>query len=82
MHQITGYQIAAARSLLGLSQITFAGLTNIEVISLIDIDACAGPAIGMKTDIIAVITELEREGIVFIDPNGSGNGIWLDGELW
>ena len=65
-----------------LSQITFAGLACIKVTLRTEIEACAGSAIGMKTDVLAVITEVEREGIVFIDSNGTRNDICLDGQLW
>jgi len=74
---VTGRQIAAARTLLGMTQPTLAGLSNISVPTLKRMEGSDGPAAGLPNNVAAVVTALEAAGVEFIPANGSGAGVRL-----
>ena len=73
--KVTGRQIAAARTLVGLSQAELAGTSSISVPTLKRMEASGGPASGMANNVRAVILALEAAGLEFIPENGGGAGI-------
>ncbi|UXN61556.1 helix-turn-helix domain-containing protein [Phyllobacterium zundukense] len=74
---ITGRQIAAARTLLGISQAELAVSARISIPTLKRMEASDGYATGMINNVAAVRSALETAGILFIDPNGNGPGVRL-----
>ena len=77
----TGRQIAAARTLVGLTQPELAGKANISVPTLKRMEASEGPAVGMANNVAAVRAALETAGIEFIHGDGSGAGVRLRKEI-
>jgi transcriptional regulator with XRE-family HTH domain len=73
----TGRQIAAARTLAGMSQPDLAGKANISVPTLKRMEASEGPAVGMANNLAAIRAALESAGVEFIDENGGGAGVRL-----
>jgi transcriptional regulator with XRE-family HTH domain len=73
----TGRQIAAARTLAGLSQPDLAKSANISAPTLKRTEASEGPAVGMANNVAAVRAALEAAGVEFIPANGSGAGVRL-----
>jgi transcriptional regulator with XRE-family HTH domain len=76
-HTITGRQIAAARTLIGLTQAELADAANISVPTLKRMEASNGPASGLSNNVAAVRTALEAAGVEFIAENGGGPGVRL-----
>ena len=76
-HTITGRQIAAARTLMGLTQAELADAANISVPTLKRMEASNGPASGLSNNVAAVRTALEAAGVEFIAENGGGPGVRL-----
>lgn len=76
-NQVTGRQIAAARSLLGVAQSDLAAMANISIPTLRRMEASPGPAHGLTNNVAAVRRALEDAGVIFIDPNGQGAGVRL-----
>lgn len=74
---ITGRQIAAARSLLGMSQSVLAASARISIPTLKRMEASEGYATGMINNVTAVRSALESAGVLFIDSNGNGPGVRL-----
>jgi transcriptional regulator with XRE-family HTH domain len=74
-HTITGRQIAAARTLMGLTQAELADAANISVPTLKRMEASNGPASGLSNNVAAVRTALEAAGVEFIAENGGGPGV-------
>lgn len=74
---LTGRQIAAARALVGLSQVEVAARANISVPTLKRMEASEGPASGMANNVVAVMRALEEAGVLFIEQNGNGPGVRL-----
>jgi DNA-binding transcriptional regulator YiaG len=72
---VTGRQIAAARTLLGLGQAELAQSASISVPTLKRMEASEGAAAGMANNVRAVIASLEAAGLEFIPENGGGAGI-------
>nr|WP_238314220.1 helix-turn-helix transcriptional regulator [Methylobacterium organophilum] len=72
---VSGRQIAAARTLLGLGQAELASAASISVPTLKRMEASEGPATGMPNNVRAVIAALENAGLEFIPENGGGAGI-------
>jgi transcriptional regulator with XRE-family HTH domain len=72
---ITGRQIAAARTLLGMSQPKLAEMSSISVPTLKRMEASKGQAPGMVNNVAAVRLALEKEGITFT--NGDEPGVKL-----
>jgi len=73
----TGRQIAAARTLIGLSQPELSEAANISVPTLRRMEASPGEATGLANNVSAVQAALEAAGIVFIPSNGGGAGVRL-----
>ncbi|KAA9388930.1 helix-turn-helix transcriptional regulator [Neorhizobium galegae] len=67
MNHITGKQLAAARTLLGLGQVEVAQLANVSAPTLRRMESSKGEVEGMKNNVSAVIRALETAGIEFID---------------
>lgn len=74
---LTGRQIAAARTLVGLTQPELAGMANISTPTLKRMEASDGPAPGMANNLLAIKTALEAAGVIFVDENGEGPGVRL-----
>lgn len=74
---LTGRQIAAARTLVGLTQAELAARANISVPTLKRMEGSEGPAIGMVNNLAAVRSALEAAGVIFIAENGEGPGVRL-----
>lgn len=73
----TGRQIAAARTLVGMSQPELADAANISVPTLRRMEASSGEASGLANNVVAVQAALAAAGIEFIHPNGGGAGVRL-----
>ncbi|TDE36315.1 XRE family transcriptional regulator [Antarcticimicrobium sediminis] len=73
----TGRQIAAARTLIGMSQPELADAASISVPTLRRMEASPGEATGLANNVSAVQAALEAAGIEFIRPNGGGAGVRL-----
>lgn len=77
INQITGRQIAAARTLLGVGQVELAAKAGISAPTLRRMEASEGEASGMKNNVSAVVQALIDMGVVFIPENGGGYGVRL-----
>lgn len=77
MDHLSGRQIAAARALVGLSQIELARLASISVATLRRMEASVGSMSGMANNIAAVKRSLEAAGVIFVAENGEGPGVRL-----
>ncbi|NKX42083.1 helix-turn-helix transcriptional regulator [Rhodobacteraceae bacterium R_SAG2] len=73
----TGRQIAAARTLIGMSQPELANAANISVPTLRRMEASSGDAAGLPNNVSAIRAALEAAGVEFIRPNGGGAGVRL-----
>jgi len=73
----TGRQIAAARSLLAMSQSELAAKASISVPTLKRMEASIGSASGMTNNVAAVTGALEAAGVIFLAENGEGPGVRL-----
>jgi transcriptional regulator with XRE-family HTH domain len=76
-NQPLGRQIAAARTLIGMSQTDLAALANISVPTLRRMEASEGPAVGMANNVEAVKRALESAGVELLPENGGGAGVRL-----
>jgi hypothetical protein len=74
---ITGRQIAAARTLIGLGQAELANRSFVSVPTLKRMEASDGPASGLTNNVAAVRSALEAAGVEFIAENGGGAGVRL-----
>lgn len=74
---LSGKQISAARAIVGMSQAALALAANISVSTLKRMEA--SHAAGMRNDVAAVRTVLERAGVTFLEAGGvaSGPGVSL-----
>jgi DNA-binding transcriptional regulator YiaG len=75
--QLSGRQIAAARTLLGLGQAELAAAARISVPTLRRMESSAGEATGYANNVEAVRRALESAGVEFIAENGGGLGVRL-----
>ncbi len=75
MAHLTGRQIAAARTLLGMSQADLASRSNISVPTLKRMEGSEGAAVGLANNVAAVGAALERAGVEFT--NGGQPGVRL-----
>ena len=73
----TGRQIAAARSLLAMSQSELAAKASISIPTLKRMEASMGLASGMTNNVAAVTAALEAAGVIFLAENGKGAGVRL-----
>ncbi len=74
---LTGRQIAAARTLLGLNQPELAERSKISAATLKRMEASPGPVGGLPNNVEAVQRALEAAGVIFIEQNGDGPGVRL-----
>jgi transcriptional regulator with XRE-family HTH domain len=74
---ISGRQIAAARTLLGLGQAELADCSSISIPTLKRMEASKGPAAGLANNVTSVRRALESAGVEFIAENGGGPGVRL-----
>jgi transcriptional regulator with XRE-family HTH domain len=65
MDKPSGRQIAAARTLIGVTQADLAAKANISVPTLKRMEASEGPAVGMQNNVDAVVRALESAGVIF-----------------
>jgi transcriptional regulator with XRE-family HTH domain len=75
MAQITGRQIAAARTLLGMNQADLAVRSNISAPTLKRMEGSDGAASGLPNNVAAVRAALEAAGVEFT--NGRQPGVRL-----
>ena len=68
----TGRQIAAARTLAGISQADLAASAQISVPTLRRMEASEGQASGMANNVTAVMRALEEAGIEFLNHGQPG----------
>lgn len=73
-HHPTGRQIAAARTLAGLSQADLARAASLSVPTLGRMEASEGPATGMANNVTAVVRALEVAGITFLGEGETADG--------
>lgn len=73
----SGRQIAAARTLLGLSQSDLAARARISTPTLKRMEASDGPAAGLANNVAAVEAALVAAGVIFVPENGEGAGVRL-----
>jgi len=74
-HHITGRQIAAARTLLGINQPELAARARISLPTLKRMEASPGLSVGMVNNVVAVRVALEEAGVEFT--NGDQPGVRL-----
>jgi predicted transcriptional regulator len=74
---LTGRQIAAARTMLGLRQSILARSASISVPTLKRMEASEGRASGMANNVAAVRRALEDAGVEFICEGGTAVGVRL-----
>lgn len=77
MDKPTGRQLAAARTLVNLTQHDVAQRSSVSVPTLKRMEASEGAAVGMSNNIDAVVRALESAGVEFIPENGGGAGVRL-----
>ncbi|MFB9979458.1 helix-turn-helix transcriptional regulator [Mesorhizobium kowhaii] len=77
MDKLTGRQIAAARTLMGITQADLADRANISVPTLKRMEGSQGHAGGMANNLAAIRAALEAAGVEFIPENGGGAGVRL-----
>ena len=83
MDKPTGRQLAAARTIAGLSQSELATSAKISIPTLKRMEASDGPAVGMANNIDAVVRALEAAGVTFLadgEEKSGGPGVRLKGE--
>ncbi|VFU09240.1 helix-turn-helix domain-containing protein [Methylocella tundrae] len=69
----TGYQLAAARALIGMDQATLATLANVSADTIQSLEASKHEAIGGPVQSVkAVQTALEKEGVEFLNHGQPG----------
>jgi predicted transcriptional regulator len=77
--RLTGRQIAAARTLLGMTQPELARRAGVSTPTIKRMEASVGPAVGMVNNVAAVRKALEEAGIVFVGEHSDGVGVRLRG---
>ncbi|TPK95226.1 helix-turn-helix domain-containing protein [Mesorhizobium sp. B2-4-12] len=77
MDKPTGRQIAAARTLVGMTQPELAELSKVSVPTVKRMEGSDGQAVGMANNVEAVCRALEAAGVEFIPENGGGAGVRL-----
>ncbi|WP_242221212.1 helix-turn-helix domain-containing protein [Shinella zoogloeoides] len=76
-NNLSGRQLAAARTLLGKTQAEIASAAKISVPTLKRMEASEGSVSGMPNNVAAVVQALLDFGILFIPSNGNGPGVRL-----
>ncbi|WP_352951502.1 transcriptional regulator [Mesorhizobium sp. M1322] len=74
INQITGRQLAAARALVGIGQVELAASARVSAPTLRRMESSDGMITGMANNVAAIITELERLGVEFLDGDYAGSG--------
>jgi len=74
---ISGRQLAAARTLAGKTQADIAAAAGISIPTLKRMESSAATVSGIPNNVKAVISALESAGVIFIDQNGNGPGVRL-----
>lgn len=74
-NKIIGRQIAAARTITGLTQAELAASANVSVPTLKRMEGSDGPASGLPNNVAAVVRALEAAGVEFT--NGGEPGVKL-----
>jgi transcriptional regulator with XRE-family HTH domain len=77
--RLTGRQIAAARTLLGMTQPDLARRAGISTPTVKRMEASIGPAVGMANNVAAVRAALENAGVIFVGGPTDGAGVRLKG---
>lgn len=77
MNKPTGRQIAAARTLIGMTQPELAERSKVSVPTVKRMEGSDGPAVGMANNVDAVCRALVAAGVEFIPENGGGAGVRL-----
>jgi transcriptional regulator with XRE-family HTH domain len=77
MDKPTGRQIAAARTLIGMSQAELAVSSKVSVPTVKRMESSQGVAMGMANNVDAVCRSLMAAGVEFIAENGGGAGVRL-----
>jgi transcriptional regulator with XRE-family HTH domain len=77
MDKPTGRQIAAARTLVGMTQPELADRSKVSVPTVKRMEGSDGPAVGMANNVDAVCRALVTAGVEFIAENGGGAGVRL-----
>lgn len=72
--QVTGRQLAAARTLVGLGQAELASLANVSAPTLRRMEASDGQITGMANNIAAVVRALQERGVIFISDGEASTG--------
>lgn len=76
----TGYQLAAARALIGMDQTELAALANVSANTIRNMEAAkAGPIAGRAQNVQGVQKALEEQGVEFL--NHGKPGVRLNGKL-
>ena len=71
----TGRQIAAARTLISMTQTELAERSNVSVPTIKRMEASNGTVVGMAKNVYAVCRTLQAAGVIFIHENGYGPGV-------
>jgi len=77
MDKKTRRQLAAGRTLAGLTQGELAKRAAISVPTLKRMEASEGEVVGMRNNVSAVQRALEAAGVIFVEENGEGPGVRL-----
>jgi predicted transcriptional regulator len=75
--RLTGRQIAAARTLLGMTQPDLARRAGVSTPTIKRMEASVGPAVGMANNVAAVRAALENAGVIFVGGPAEGAGVRL-----
>lgn len=78
--RLTGRQIAAARTLLGMTQPELAERAGVSTPTIKRMEGSTGPAAGMINNVTAVRAALEKAGVVFLGNPADGTGVRLKGK--
>lgn len=77
---ITGFQIRAARSLVGMEQVTLAESAGVSANTIRNMEAFGSDRVKVRTDTLdSVVDALKAAGVVFVDagPSDGGPGVRL-----
>jgi transcriptional regulator with XRE-family HTH domain len=75
--RLTGRQIAAGRTLIGMSQSDLARMSRVSVQTLRRMEGSEGPSSGYVNNVASVRAALEAAGVIFVEENGGGHGVRL-----
>jgi DNA-binding XRE family transcriptional regulator len=72
---ITGYQIKAARSLVGMEQVALAEKAGVSANTIRNMEAYGAERVKVRTDTLDAVTDaLKASGVIFIDEGMSDGG--------